>query len=343
MEVAVTIAEYKNQLKAQGYAEQTMLLYSAGLSLFQEYLEREKIGDLRTVTHKTLIDYRAHVMTGTQAMETKALRLRPVKRLFEYLIEKNLLLINPAEGIVETCRKNRKLGPTLTQEEMKRFIEQPNLSFNAGIRDRAVLETLYATALRIGELLSLEVYDVDLREEIIHVRKGKGRKQRVVPLGKRAAGWLKEYLQKVRPRYNRHAPRERRLFLNNKGEPLEYTSVHWCLHHCAKAAGITKSHSPHTFRRSCATHMLQEGADIRYIQQLLGHSLLSTTQQYTRVIPTDIKKTHEETHPNGNNTTLAGIPETPASAGLCGAHGGKRKKRAEAVRGVPAGSQGNRP
>ncbi len=307
MDIAVAIVEHKNHLKALGYADSTILLYRWGLELFRDYLKEEKITDLRTVTKKTMLDYQAKVMTGTQAMETKALMIRPVKRLFEYLTENNQLLLNPTEGIVETCRKNRKIGPTLTQEEMKKLLEQPNMSFNAGIRDRAILETLYATALRIGELLSLEVYDVDLREGVIHVRKGKGRKQRVVPLGKTATGYLKEYLDKVRPRFGRKNLKERRLFLNIKGEPITYGNVRLSLYRCAKQAEIKKSTPPHAFRRSCATHMLQEGADIRYIQKLLGHSRLSTTQKYTKVIPVDIKKTHKETHPNGNNRPDAGI------------------------------------
>jgi integrase/recombinase XerD len=306
MDVAVTIAQFKERLKALGYADATLEIYRAGLDKFREYLEAHGIADLRTVTKQIMLDYKALVMAGTQAMETKALRIRPVKRLFEHLTENNLLLINPAEGIIETCRKHKKIGPTLTQEEMKILLQQPNMSFRGGIRDRAIMEVLYATAIRKNELLSLEVHDVDLRDSVIHVRKGKGKRQRVVPLGKTAAGFLREYLEKIRPLYNRKNPKERRLFLTNEGKPLTGGALNVSLYHYRKQAGINKSASPHVFRRSCATHMLQEGADIRYIQKLLGHASLATTQQYCKVIPVDIKKTHKETHPNGRDNADSG-------------------------------------
>lgn len=340
--MAVTIAEYKNQLKALGYAEQTMILYGKGLSLFKEYLEGEKIADLRTVTKKTMLDYQAHVMAGDQAMETKALRLRPVKRLFEHLTRTNQLLINPAEGIIETNRRHRKIGPTLTRQEMKKLLEQPNLSLNGGIRDRAIMEVLYATALRIDELLALSVHDVDVQGGVIFVRKGKGKRQRVVPMGKHAMGFLKEYLEKVRPRFGRRNLKERRLFLNVKGEPMNYANVRLNLRQYARQAGIEKSASPHVFRRSCATHMLQQGADIRHIQQLLGHASLATTQQYTKVMPVDIKKTHEETHPNGREQTDAGVPIPPASPRLRPPHRSKRQGDTQGLRPVPARGGNNR-
>lgn len=313
MDVAVTIAEHKERLKALGYAEKSIVAYSYGLDKFKQYLQGLETSDLRTVTKHTMLDYKAHVMAGNQAIESKALLIRPVKRLFEYLTENNLLLINPAEGIIETHRRNKMIGPTLTQEEVKKLLQQPNMSLNAGIRDRTIIEVLYATAMRIDECLALDVHDVDLRDGVIFVRKAKGKRQRVVPLGKHAAAFLKEYLDKVRPRFSRKKLKERRLFLNNKGEPMTYGNVRQNLYQFARQAKIGKSASPHTFRRSCATHMLQEGADIRHIQQLLGHSRLSTTQQYCKVIPIDIKRTHEETHPNGREKSDSGIPETPAS------------------------------
>jgi integrase/recombinase XerD len=308
MDVAVTITEYKERLKALSYADATIEIYRIGLDRFREYLQGRNVTDLRTVTKQIMLDYKALVMAGTQAMETKALRIRPVKRLFEHLTENNLLLINPAEGIIETCRKHKKIGPTLTQEEMKILLQQPNMSFRGGIRDRAIMEVLYATAVRKNELLSLEVHDVDLRDGVIHVRKGKGKRQRVVPLGKTAAGYLREYLEKIRPHYNRKHPKERRLFLTCEGKPLTCGALQTTLYTYRKQAGINKSASPHVFRRSCATHMLQQGADIRYIQKLLGHASLATTQHYCKVIPIDIKKTHKETHPNGRDDADSGTP-----------------------------------
>jgi integrase/recombinase XerD len=241
-------------------------------------------------------------MTRPWAQETKALSIRAVKRLFEYLVASHQLLINPAEGLVETCRQNRHIGMVLTQEEMQRLLAQPNLSLRSQIRDRAVLEVLYSTGMRIGELVNVEVYHVDLKDQVIYIRKGKGQKQRVVPLGKTAGHWLREYLEKIRPHYAKKNPKERRLFLTNSGRLLTGNNIRAFLKHYCKKAGINKTISPHTFRRSCATHLIQQGADIRYVQQLLGHTYLKTTQYYTKVLPVEVKATHNKTHPGAKAT-----------------------------------------
>ena len=160
------------------------------------------------------------------------------------------------------------------------------------------MELLYSTGIRRDELLNLEVYHVDLKDKVLYVRKAKGRKQRVVPLGNTAAKYLKEYLEKIRPYYARKNPKERRMFLNLSGMPLAEGALQLLIRTYKLIAGIKKPVSAHTFRRSCATHLLQQGADVRYIQKLLGHSSLKTTQIYTKVMPVEVKQTHEQTHPN---------------------------------------------
>jgi len=297
MDIVVVIAEYKNHLKAQGYAENTIEIYRKGLDQFSRYLKKRTITDLRKVTKEVIQDYQEKVMGEPIAMESKALKLRPIKRLFEYLTETNKLLINPTEGIVETSRRNRKIGPALTIEEMNKLLAQPNLSLKTHIRDRAIMEVLYATGIRLDELLSLEVYHADLKDKVLYIRKGKGKKQRVVPLGKAAVTYLKEYIEKIRPHYSRKNPKERKLFLLNTGLPMNPASVRQMITKYKSETGIKKPASPHTFRRTCATHLLQQGADIRYIQKLLGHKRLSTTQVYTRVMPIEVKQTHNKTHP----------------------------------------------
>jgi integrase/recombinase XerD len=302
LDILATIAEYKNHLKVAGYAAATIDGYRKGLDQFSDYLAGCGVTDLRTVTHQVIVAYQKAVMAESNAMETKALKLRPVKRLFEHLVATHKLLINPAEGIVETCRKNRKVGIVLTIEEVKKLMEQPNLSLRTGIRDRAVMEVLYATAIRLEELLSLEIYHADFKDRMLYIRKGKGNKQRVVPLGKTAAAFLREYLEKIRPHYVRKKARQRRLFLLNTGAAMTPGCIRQVLRQYRLAASIKKPVSPHTFRRSCATHLLQTGADIRYIQKLLGHRHLSTTQTYTKIMPVEVKKTHDKTHPGVKNT-----------------------------------------
>jgi integrase/recombinase XerD len=297
LEILTTITEFKRHLRAAGYAPTTIDSYRKNLDQFSRHLAELGVTDLRKITHQTIIDYQQTVMEQSIAMESKALKLRPVKRLFEHLVATHKLLINPAEGIVETCRRHRNIGTVLSVEEVKKLMDQPNLSFKSGIRDRAIMEVLYATGIRLSELIHLEVYHADLSDKALYIRKGKGKKQRVVPLGKTAVTWLREYLEKIRPHYARKRPRQRRLFLLNTGATITPGAIRQALNKYRQSAGIKKAVSPHTFRRSCATHMLANGADIRYVQQLLGHRHLKTTQTYTKVIPVQIKQIHNQTHP----------------------------------------------
>lgn len=303
MDVEFTIKEFKRMLKAQGYAGSTVEGYGKNLDQFRQYLEARKIIDLRKVSKQTILDYQAEVMAHTKnAVETKALKIRPVKRLFEHLLDSHQLLINPTAGIVEICRKNRKIGTVLTVAEIKKLLDQPNLSFTCQIRNKAIMEVLYSTGIRLDELLGLSVHDLDFKDKVLCVRRGKGRKQRVVPFGKSAIRSLKEYLEKIRPRHAKRNHSERTLFLDNTGKPLSPASIRQFIRKYRIAAEIKKPVSPHTFRRTCATHLMQQGADIRYIQTLLGHRSLKTTQMYTKVMPVDLKATHNKTHPGLQET-----------------------------------------
>ena len=297
MDVVVTVTEFKKYLASCGYAAATVAGYRENLAPFTAYLQSCGIDDLRKVTMQVIEAYQHQVMATRLAAESKALRLRPVKRLFEHLVATHKLLINPAEGLVETNRKHRRIGPVLSVEEVIKLMAQPNLSLRPHIRNRAVMEVMYATGLRINELVNLDVHHVDLADKVIFVAKGKGRKQRVVPLSKTAIEFLKEYLEKIRPWWTRKDRRQRRLFLNHHGQPLTGDSIRTFLRRYRIEAGIKKPVSPHTLRRSCATHMLTAGADIRHVQQLLGHSRLTTTQFYTKVRPVEVKATHGNTHP----------------------------------------------
>jgi integrase/recombinase XerD len=297
LDILTTIVEFKQHLKAAGYATATIDSYRKNLDQFSRYLAELGVTDMRKITHQTIVAYQQVVMDQPIAMESKALKLRPVKRLFEHLVKSHQLLINPACGIVETCRKHRKIGPVLSRKEVKKLMGQPNLSVRACIRDRAIMEVLYSTGIRLMELINLEVYHADLADKVLYIRKAKGKKQRVVPLGKTAITWLREYLEKIRPHYAGKRPRQRRLFLLNTGAAMTPGAVRQALRQYRKPAGIKKPVSPHTLRRTCATHLLNAGADIRYVQQLLGHKRLETTQAYTKVIPVQVKQTHNRTHP----------------------------------------------
>lgn len=297
MDIDNITARFKNYLETGGYASSTIICYCQYLSYFLDYLRQLSVTDLKQVSHEIVRDYQLLVSNLDLAEETRAMRIRPVKRLFGWLLESHQLLINPTEKIKETNRKNRVLPEVLTIEEMQLLLSQPNLSLRMQIRDRAIMETLYSSGIRLNELVQITVHDVDLKDKVLHIRKGKGNRQRVVPIGRNGVKYLKEYLVEIRPRYAKKNPSERRLFLTSEGKVITGNTVRTALFKYKKAAGIGKTASPHCFRRSCATHLLQQGADIRYVQKLLGHRNIRTTQLYTRVYPTDLKQTHDRTHP----------------------------------------------
>lgn len=291
MNVSVTINQFKRHLTARGYAESTIDIYQRNLDLFHRYLDAQNITDLRQVTRRVVLDYQESLSLEKTALETKASKIRSIKRFFEYLVDENKLLINPAEGIIEISRKHRKVGITLTVTEINTLLKQPNTS-KIGLRNKAIMEVLYSTAIRINELVHLEIKDLNREDRTLYIRKSKGGNERVVPIGKRALKHLDAYLKR------RSDSRPSRFFINRSGKPLTDNTVRAFLNKYRDQAGIKKNVSSHTFRRTCATHLLQNGADIRYIQKLLGHKNLKTTQFYTKVMPFEVKKTHEETHPN---------------------------------------------
>lgn len=308
--------EFRSWLRVSHYRPASIRFYTTGLSPFWVFLARAGITDLRRVTRALLEEYAASVRTsrklhpaqGPQPSQgtlpsqgpisgvTQAQRIRSVQRLFFCLVHQNHLLVNPAAGISIPSMSGR-LRPVLTIAEMRRLLAQPNTSLREGIRDRALLEVIYSTGLRIGEVMALTVYDVDLGAGLLSVRSGKGGKGRVVPLGKEATRWLREYLERIRPRKNRLHPHERTLFLTYLGTPFSLPTWQRQIHQYAKAAKIRKPVTAHVLRHTCATHLLEAGADLLAIKELLGHRSLKTTQQYTRVRPIQVKAMHQQTHP----------------------------------------------
>jgi site-specific recombinase XerD len=301
--VIVAIENFIRHLRSTGYAAATVRSYAKGLSVFGRYLERAGIDTIRQVTDQTIHAYQQFVMDCPLAPESKALKLRPVKRLFEHLVESNRLLLNPAAGIVELTRRPRKVGPVLTVGQVKRLLAQADMLTPIGVRNRAIMEVLYSTGIRLGELLGLETSDADLKARMIFVRRGKGATQRMVPLGNQAAGRLSDYLAKVRPLLLGKREVIPALFLTSRGTPITAVVVRAFLRQYQQRAGIVIRVSPHVFRRSCATHFLQNGANIRFVQQLLGHASLKATHHYTRVLPVELKDIHDKTHPGVEDDT----------------------------------------
>ena len=284
-------------LRLKKYSPATIHNYSDQLKRFSEWLEIEAIDDLRKLTQQDIRDYQAYVKQEPLASNTRALRIRAVKRLFNHLVDEAVMLLDPTEGIQELRRQDVLPRPVLTQKEMTRLINAPNTSLPLGIRDRALLEVMYATGIRVGELEKVTIHHVDLSTQTLQVRHAKGGRPRTVPLGKTATKWLKEYLTQVRPRQSKRRPFERCLFLVRGGLPLLQGHIRRLLQGYRKQVNIKKSVTPHIMRHTCATHMLQQGANIRAIQQLLGHICLNSTVIYTRVVPLEVKAMHNQYHP----------------------------------------------
>jgi integrase/recombinase XerD len=305
------LMEFRAWLRVSNYRPASIRFYTTGLPTFWAFLTQSGITDLRRVTRADLEGYGSLIRRLSISRATKAQRIRSVQRLFVCLVETNQLLVNPATSLQSPSTSGLPRS-ILTVAEVKRLMAQPNTSLWDGIRDRALLELMYSTGLRLGEALSLTVYDLDLTTRLLSIRSGKGGKGRVVPLGKEATKWLREYLKKIRPKKNRLHPHERTLFLSYCGTPLRLYTWQALIQRYVKAAKIKKKVTCHSLRHTCATHLLEAGADLLAIKELLGHQRLTTTQQYTRVRPIAVKAMHQATHPRER------IKSSPSRGGQVG-------------------------
>lgn len=227
---------------------------------------------------------------------TICVKVRSVKRFFEFLEKANIVFINPAEFITEPQKQKGAIKATLAPKEARKILDQPNLGTLAGIRDRAILEVFYSSGIRLNELCRLTIYDVDLQGGMVRV-KGKGAKDRVVPLGRHAVKFLREYITKVRPKLTKKNRTCRLLFVNRYGKPVSDQVVSIMIRGYVRASKIKKHVSAHTFRHTFATVLIKNGADIAAVQKMMGHADLKTTQGYLRSLGIDIKAVHKKTHP----------------------------------------------
>ena len=222
--------------------------------------------------------------------------LAPIKTFFKWLAQENHLLYNPASELVLPRQPKRLPRDILSVDEVETILGTPDHTTPGGLRDRAILETLYSTGLRRMELPALKTYDIDLHRAIVIVREGKGRRDRIIPIGERALAWVEKYLNESRPQLLLHQ-HEEALFLNDYGDPLPRDALARKVKRYMDRAGIKKTGSCHLFRHAMATHMLDNGADTRFIQAMLGHADLATTQIYTHVSIEKLREIHTATHP----------------------------------------------
>lgn len=286
-------------LRLRRYSPATLRNYGEQLKRFGEWLPQALAADLRRITRADIDLYQTYVRGEPIGVETQALRLRAVKRLFDYLVSEGRLLLHPADHVVEIRRRDRLPKAVLSVKQVCQLLASPDTTTALGLRDRALLELLYATGIRVGELEQVWLGDWERGQQTLVIRHGKGGKPRVVPTGTTAAQWLARYVDEVRPALVRPRPFERALFVVRGGHALHAAQIRQILKGYQVRCHLRKAVTPHALRHACATHLLQAGADIRVIQELLGHARLDSTAVYTRVAVADLKVMHARYHPLG--------------------------------------------
>lgn len=301
--MASLIDDWIQRLKERNYSARTVEARTWALRVFLRWAEERDLRRPQQITKPILESYQRWLYHCQKAdgsplsTKTQRERLGALQVFFAGLCRQNVLPANPAADL-ELPRKSHKILPrSLSLSEVQAILNVPDVTDPLGVRDRAVLETFYATAIRRAELVRLDVDDVDRDRGLLTVHQGKGGKDRVVPAGARALYWLGRYLQGTRPLLETPAS-GRALFISGYGERISPTYMGNWVHRMIVAAGIDRVGSCHLLRHSCATHMLENGADIRFIQQLLGHARLDTTQIYTDVSIVQLREVHARTHPH---------------------------------------------
>ncbi len=289
-------------LAVKGYADDTINRRDVALRRFIQWCDERDLSQPQEITKPILERYQRHLYYYRKpdgnplTLGSQLGCLAPIKTFFKWLTQENHLLYNPASELMLPRQPKRLPRDILSVSEVETILATPDHETPSGLRDRAILETLYSTGLRRMELPALKVYDIDQHRAIVMVREGKGRRDRVIPIGERALAWVEKYLNESRPQLllNIH---EEALFLNDYGDPLARDALARKVKHYMNQAGIKKAGSCHLFRHAMATHMLDNGADTRFIQAMLGHADLATTQIYTHVSVEKLKEIHAATHP----------------------------------------------
>jgi integrase/recombinase XerD len=302
-DIGTWMLRFLEWMAVTNYAKPTIDGRHRDLWQFKHWCGDRSLESPKEITKPMLERYQRHLYHYRTAngkalsYERQAALLSAVKYFFKWMAQQNHLLFNPASEIVLPRTPRRRLVDRLLQaDEVERILLQPNTENPIGLRDRAMLELFYSTGIRRRECSELRLYDVDKERGTLFVRQGKGKKDRVVPVGERALFWLERYSQEVRPELCID-PSENALFLNYQGSPIVPDGISHLVRDYFQRAGVKKQGGAHMLRHTMATAMLDNGADIRYIQEILGHAMLDTTQQYTHVSIQKLKEIHSATHP----------------------------------------------
>ena len=312
------VADLQQWHRVQGCSERTLEADKQRLNPFWRFLEKRRVVcdgrvELAAITPALIADYQTHLFdyhhfrTGAKiASLTQTGYLTGVQSLFRFLHKTKRLAHDPSHVIRLPRATVTVPYAILSPQEVRRLLIMPNTRTVLGFRDRAMLEVLWSTGLRMGELLSLDVAAVRFEEGLLFIAHGKGNKQRLIPIGASALTWVRNYIDQVRPLLTREALPKRRwrpaaissfLFLSKDGAGIDQSTFNKRIRGYARKARIKKRITGHVFRHTLATEMLRAGADLRHIQEMLGHEELTTTQRYLRVVKEELKKVHRASHP----------------------------------------------
>ncbi len=290
-------------MRMRNWTVQTVTTWDYRFRRFLVWCEDHAIYEVDQITPELLATYRRYLFHYRNPKTNMPLKfctqssyLLPLRSWFKWLLEEKIVTTNPAEKLELPKEERRLPSDVLTADEVERLLNATDVTTPVGIRDRAMLETFYSTAMRCGELTELQVYDLEFDRSVIKIQQGKGHKDRVVPIGERAIRWIQKYQQDVRPFWIAKT-NEDTLFVSVNGQRFLRNNVSFIVRNYLNQAGITKRGACHLLRHSAATLMMENGADLRALQMLLGHERLDTTQIYTHVSIKRLKEVHQRTHP----------------------------------------------
>lgn len=289
------LMDYLHYLKVErGLSENTINSYGIDLKLFLEYLRENEIPSFKQVNKEVIVNYMQSEKNNNKANSSILRSVSSLRKFFQYLAQEKIIEKDPML-LIDTPKKKQHLPQVLTKEEVEKLLRSPNTGQVLGLRDRAMLELMYATGLRISEIINLKLEDLHLTMGTLQAL-GKGHKERIVPVGDEAIKWVNRYLEEARPKLLKQK-RSNYLFLNFHGNNLTRQGVWKNLKAEVRKAGIQKNITPHTLRHSFATHILENGADLRIVQELLGHADISTTQIYTHLSNKQLADIYNRAHP----------------------------------------------
>jgi integrase/recombinase XerD len=295
MEISATISSFLTYVKVEkGLSSNTVSAYRRDLVKFDMFAQKRKLS-LEAVSRDDLVDFLASLYRLKLESRTVARHLVTLRNFFRFAQIHELITTDPSINL-ESPKIRRSLPGYLRLEEVERLLEQPDSTTALGLRDRAMLEVLYSTGLRVSELIGLRVSDLDSKVGCVRCI-GKGDKERIVPVGREALMMVEKYLRDARPKLLGKLRGSPTLFVNRRGVSLSRVGVWKILSGYGKRAGLRVSLTPHMLRHSFATHLLERGADLRSVQLMLGHADISTTQIYTHVVEERLKQIYKAHHP----------------------------------------------